>query len=137
MPLWLQGQNSTWISASLGPVLERGARAHTHTHTLLSLTCSLQARRLHVRRPNSFRDFVSPARGVLRRYALGPIIAVRVLIVPMIAKGLFFPQMFETCKRQRKKEGRRSCPVVIQPLAIPSIPVEAEENFLQKADANL
>lgn len=88
------------------------------------------------RRPNSFRDFVSPTRGVLRRYALGRIIAVRVLIVPMIAKGLFFPQRFETCKRKRKK-GRRSCPVVIQPLAIPSIPVEAEENFLQKADANL
>lgn len=56
------------------------------------------------RRPNSFRDFVSPTRGVLRRYALGRIIAVRVLIVPMIAKGLFFPQMFETCKRKSKKK---------------------------------
>lgn len=52
----------------------------------------------------------------------------------MIAKRLF-SQKFET--RTNKEKGRKSCPVVIQPLAIPSIPVEAEENFLQKADANL
>lgn len=60
-----------------------------------------------IRCPDSFRHFVSPTRGALRRYGLGRIILVRVLMVPMIAKGLFVCKCLRPEQKRKKKRKKK------------------------------